>query len=324
MKIYDASAVGECLVDVLASVDDKTSSMRMIGNAGGAPANVMAGMARLGLNTAFIGKLGDDCFGHFLSDSLSATGIDTSAVVMSSDYPTTLAIVSLDCKGDRSFSFYREKTADVMLDWDDIDRSVIENSKIFHFGSVSLTAEPSRSATLKAAEFARASGVSVSFDVNLRPALWKNAAPPLPIIEKALHLTDYLKVSEEELAFISGEDTAHMESAALSLYHKYGFVFLIVTLGEKGSFCIHDGNVFRAPAFRVDCVDTTGAGDAFWAAFLSRIIHRGGKSEDISDTEIREMLVYANAAGAISVTRSGAIPSLPDEQAVLDFLTSHR
>ncbi len=315
MATYDLTALGECLVDFQAR-DSGKMALTLEGYPGGAPANVLAGAARLGLKTAFLTKLGKDCFGDFLKNALDTAGVDMGGVVFSQQ-PTTLAIVSLDAEGDRSFQFYRDNTADVSLTADEVDYDRIANSRAFHFGSVSMTAEPARTATYRAAAFARGQGLLVSYDPNLRPLLWDSLEGAKTVIGEGLHYAHVVKLSEEELEFLTGSQT---EQAALELARQEDIPLLMVTLGDKGSYCCHGGRVVHAPPFMVKCVDTTGAGDAFLAAALSFLLDSGTALGAYTEADLTALLRQANAAGAIAATGHGAIPSLPDRAALDAFL----
>lgn len=312
---FDIVATGECLLDVFAEKSPDGRSMLLKGNPGGAPVNVLAQAAKLGLKTAYISKLSKDVFGAFLKSELDKAGIDTGGVVLTDSYPTTLAIVSLDHNGNRSFDFYREKTADVMLEKDEIDYELIRNAEIFHFGSVSMSAEPSRSATLAAAEEAKKSGVAVSFDPNLRPPLWKDMNEAREMIIRGLKMADYVKVSDEELVFLTGHD--NIEKGIMEVYDEFNLKFLVVTLGPKGSICCVNHRVLREPAFDVKTVDTTGAGDSFWGAALYQLIANKKDVSSYSDNELCELLRFSNAAGSVTTTVKGAINAMPDMEGIL-------
>lgn len=307
-KRFDVTAVGECLIDFVGLKPDQSGKLLLEGNPGGAPANVLACASRFGLETAFISKLGKDAFGQFLFTELEKAGIDTGAVIIS-DEPTTIAVVTLDETGNRSFGFYRNQTADVMLASSDIDYSIIDESKILHFGSVSMTAEPSRSATLAAAKYAKEKGLLVSYDPNLRELLWKDKEDAHTVILQGMGFADVVKVSEEELVFLTGENDlcAGMEK----LYQTYELKFLAVTLGPKGCICRCKAGSFQSPAFDVKCIDTTGAGDAFWGGALYTIVNRGKDLDDFTPDEIKYLLDFANASGSLTTMRKGAIPALP-------------
>jgi len=317
---FDIVALGECLIDFVPSDSQTPDSIAFLGCPGGAPANVLVAASRLGLRTAFIGKVGTDVFGTLLKEALEKNGVDTSSLIQTDDYPTTLAFVALDASGDRSFSFYRTSTADVMLGSDEIDAMLLGSAPLFHFGSVSMTAEPSRSATLHAVGIARDHGALISFDPNLRELLWECANEAKQVITATLPLADLVKLSEEELAFLT--DTDDIEAAMHQLSNAFPMKLLVVSRGSQGSIALNKNGIVEERGFRADVVDTVGAGDAFWGALLSRLHRHRGDIEDIDCKTLAEMLAYANAAGAISVTKPGAIGSLPDEAAIATLLQS--
>lgn len=307
--MYDIVAIGECLIDMFSRVED--GKIQIEGNPGGAPANVLAAASRLGMKTAFIGKAGSDSFGQFLKSVLEEAGIDVTSFVLSPNFLTSLAIVSLDQTGNRSFAFYRNNTADVNLQADDIDPKLIKSTKIFHFGSVSLTQEPSRSATFAAVRAAKENHCLISYDPNLRESLWNSAAEAKKVILQGLALADIVKLSEEELVFLTEtDDTTRAMSQLQSEFH---FPFLAVTMGPRGCCCQVNGNVCCAPAFDVPCVDTTGAGDAFMGALLSRIIQINKKFSDYTEDDLTDLTDFLNAAGSLATTKKGAIPAMPGE-----------
>ncbi len=318
-KLYDITAVGESLIDFVSLKSSRPDKILLEGNPGGAPANVLACASRLGLKTAFISKLGKDAFGQFLMAELQKAGIDTNAVVFSAEHPTTIAVVTLDETGNRSFGFYRNQTSDVMLTPSEIDYSVIKQSQILHFGSVSMTTEPSRSATLAAVKYAKENGLLISYDPNLRELLWENKEEARVIILKGMEFSDFVKVSEEELQFLSEED--EISAGLEKLYHAYDLKLLAVTLGPKGCICKCKAGTFRSSAFDVECIDTTGAGDAFWGAALYTIVHGEKDLEEYTSDEMQYLLDFANASGSLTTMQKGAIPALPYLDKILDCLS---
>ncbi len=257
--MLDVVALGELLIDFTSSGFSERGSELFEKNPGGAPANVLVSVSKLGKRTSFIGKTGNDCFGAFLRDALLAEGVDTEGMVFSDSVNTTLAFVHLNKKGDRSFSFYRNPGADMMLTEEEIRFELIDKARIFHFGSVSMTNEPARNATLKAAEYAKGAGILVSYDPNLRMQLWKNSDEARAAIEGGLKYADLLKISEGEMLFLTGE--ADPDKGFDYLLRKYGISLILVTLGKKGSFYRLEGHTGHAFAYNVKTIDTTGAGD---------------------------------------------------------------
>ncbi len=303
--MYDIAAVGECLIDF---VSIKNQTLKYEGFAGGAPANVLAQAAKLGLKTIFIGKAGDDAFGGFLKSTLAEYKIDTSCFLLSRHYPTTLAFISLNNIGERSFSFYRKNSADINLTEKDIDFDVIKSSKILHFGSVSLTDEPSRSATLSAVRFAKQNGLLISYDPNLRKMLWEDLSLAKEMMLTGMEYADIVKISDEELLFLSGQKD--IEQAMEELCMKYEFKLLAVTMGAAGCRCRAGDIKLDVPAYQVESIDTTGAGDAFMGALLYRIISEGISFG--SADELLNLLNFSNAAGALATTKNGAMPAMSD------------
>lgn len=317
-KKYQIIAIGECLLDVFATKSQDGESMLMEGKPGGAPVNVLAQSTKLGLKTAYISKISDDPLGLFLKSKLDEAGIDTSGVVVTKDYPTTLALVSLDRSGNRSFKFYREKTADIMLSKDEIDYGLLQNAQVFHFGSVSMTTEPSRSATFAAASKAKDLGLLISFDPNLRIPLWQDLEAARDNIIKGLKLSDVVKVSDDELIFITGH--SDIEKGAKELAEKFEISLLAVTLGPKGCLCYANNTSVQELTYNVKTVDTTGAGDSFWGAMLYSLISNNKEITEYSAEELRELIRFSNAAGSLTTTRTGAINAMPEKESILNCI----
>lgn len=304
---YDIVALGECLVDILC--EEKNGVLRMEGNPGGAPANLLAMAARLGRSAALLAKVGEDRFGQYLLRCLQSAGIDVRGVLSDRASPTTLAIVQLDDFGERSFSFYRDRTADVMLAAGEIDTAVLRHAKIFHFGSLSLTEEPVRSATWSAVTAAKSGGAIISFDPNWRPPLWRSRAEAAAQMQEALSYADCVKVSVEELALITGKEAP--AAGAEELFSLSPAALLAITDGANGAYLSNRRFSVSLPAFRVPTADTTGAGDAFYGALLSALLETGKAPEALTAEELTAMLRFANAAGALSTTKKGGISAQP-------------
>lgn len=307
--MFDLVALGESLIDFTPSGKNDLGMQLFARNPGGAPANVLAMNSKLGGKTAFIGKVGKDDFGFFLKATMEKAGIDVSGLTMTEEVNTTLAFVQLTESGDRSFSFYRSPGADICLKTEEVSESLLKNCRIFHFGSVSLTDEPVRSATLNAAKKAKSFGAVVSYDPNYRPLLWKNEREAKTEILHALPLADIVKVSGEEMALLTGETDL---SAGAERIAEYGPTLVVVTLGPGGAFYFTRRASGTVPTYDVKTVDTTGAGDAFWGAFLHGI--RGktlGEIQEISDAEWKRIVAFGNAAGSLTTTKKGAIPAMP-------------
>lgn len=316
--MFDITAIGEVLIDFTpAGVSGQGNSL-FERNAGGAPANVLVSATRLGLKTAFIGKAGNDAFGLYLKEVLTKEGIDTSAMILSEDHNTTLAFVHLSEGGDRSFSFYRNPGADMMLTEKDIDFDLIKNSKIFHFGSVSLTDEPCRSAVQTAVKFAKGNGITISYDPNLRKLLWPDMTTAHRIILEGVQYADILKISEEELEFLTG--TEDCEEGTALIYDKYSTKLIVVTLGEKGCYYRKSSCSGFIEGFKVKAIDTTGAGDAYLGALLYKYSTLGVALCELSRAQLIELLTFANAAGAATTTKRGAIPAIPIESQIIEII----
>ncbi|MNH94250.1 5-dehydro-2-deoxygluconokinase [compost metagenome] len=319
--MFHVTALGEVLIDFTPTGTDGNGFPTYTSNPGGAPANVLAGLARWGRSTAFLGSVGEDHFGHFLEEVLQECGIDTRGLRFSQEASTTLAFVHLDNSGDRSFSFYRNPGADQLLAKEDVDIDVIEQSTIFHFGSVSLTHEPSASATLMAAEHAKQSGRMVSYDPNLRVNLWSSLEQAKERILQGFQYADIVKLSEEELEFLTG--TTDLELGTASLREAYGTSIILVSLGPAGCFVRIGELTDRVAGYPVTVVDTTGAGDCFFAGFLYQLLESDKPLFELSLDEVAAMAAFANASGALTTTRLGAIPSIPTLSEIISLMASH-
>lgn len=320
--MYDVVALGELLIDFTPAGRTENGNMIFESNPGGAPANVLVLLAKLGRSCAFIGKVGDDQFGRFLKDVLEKNKVDTKGLVFSGEVNTTLAFVHLDEHGDRTFSFYRKPGADVILEKNEIDFNLIGSSKIFHFGSVSMTNEPARSATLEAARYARENNVIISYDPNLRPPLWDDLVFAKEVILEGMKYANILKISEEEAEFLTGINS--LEKSSEYLANKYGIQLILITLGSKGSFYRRGTKIGCTPTFDVKTIDTTGAGDAFLSGLLFQVLESKKPIDEITDSEMRKFIEFANAAGSLSTTKKGAIPAMPTKEEILKCLTENK
>jgi fructokinase len=307
---------GELLIDLLALGPDQTidGAMTFRKAPGGAPANVAVGLARLGTPTGFIGKVSSDAFGRFLRTTLEADGVDVRGLVADPDARTPLAFVGLDGAQGRTFIFYHRGMADTILRPEEVDAELIRHARAFHFGSVSLAAEPGRSATLAGARIARDGGCLVSFDPNVRLELWDSPQGARSSILAALPLADVVKVSGDETRLLFGTDDP---AEACRAIRAVGPTLAIVTLGPDGSYFQAAGAEGHVPGFAVAAVDPTGAGDAFVACLLSELV-AAGATPDIAHDEaaLTAAIRFANAGGALAATAYGAIPSLPTRREV--------
>lgn len=305
--MFDIVSLGEILIDFTpCGVNDQGIHL-FARNPGGAPANVLAMNSKLGGRSAFIGKVGQDDFGTYLEQTLKFHAIDTSGLVVDTEIPTTLAFVHLNEEGDRSFTFYRKPGADVRLEFAEVRRELIEHCRIFHYGSVSLTDDPCRTATLEAVSYAKRGGKMISFDPNYRPALWEDQQTACQWISRGIASSDVLKVSEEEMMLITAESNPELGSQMLL---DMGPRVVFVTMGEHGCYYRNQVSHGLCPAYQVNAVDTTGAGDAFMGAILWQLRNR--TPEEIAQMDLSGIVTFANAAGSLTTTRIGAIPALPN------------
>ena len=302
----DITAIGEILIDLTQTGTSETGVPLFAANPGGAPANVAVAASRLGASTAFIGKTGDDGFGAYLRSVLEKDQVDCSGL-RTGEQPTTMAIVSVDSTGERSFRFVRG--ADCELPPDEVDESAICRGKFLHFGSVSLSQGTARNGTIFAARSAREAGVLVSYDPNYRPVLWRDEAEAVEWMRIPLPLVDVIKLAEEELPLITG---AAGPEEGTRILEEQGIKLILVTLGGDGVFCRWQGRTWRQPGIPVKVADTNGAGDTFFGAVLSRLCKREGKPLDgLEAAELKDILAFANRAAAFTCSRSGAIPAMP-------------
>lgn len=317
--MFDVLALGELLIDFTPALTSEHGVPLYACNPGGAPANVAVVVSRLGGRTAFIGKVGDDRFGDLLRKTLDTEGVCTDGLLTTGEVNTTIAFVTLDEQGDRSFVFYRNPGADVMLEKSDIDRNerLISGCKVFHFGSVSLTDDPSRTATLYAARMAREHNAIVSYDPNFRPHLWSNRDVAVRWMLEGLKSADIVKVSYEEMELLTGEIDLDRGSGRIA---ELGAALVLVTLGAEGAYYRLGDLRGKVRTYDVRAVDTTGAGDAFLGAFLYCMRGRAlGDVLAMSREEIESAVLFANAAGSLTTTRKGAIPALPTLHEITDF-----
>lgn len=312
-QLYDVVALGELLIDFTPIKDLKSENVIYEMNPGGAPANVLTAVSRLGGRTAFIGKVGDDSFGYFLRGQLCINGINTNGLKYSSSTKTTLAFVHLDDKGDRSFSFYRDPGADTTLEEKDLALELIKDARIFHFGSLSLTDEPARSSTLKAVQYAKSLDRLISFDPNWRPALWGSMEAAKAEMERVLQYIDIIKISVSELEMMTGQ--RDLDKGSRVLIEK-GIKLVVITLGPGGCYYKYSKGDAKVRTYDTNVVDTTGAGDAFTGGLLYRISRLDRIIDDISEDEMKEIIDFSNAVGALCAAKRGAIPAMPSAEKV--------
>ncbi len=306
--MYHIAALGELLIDFTESGVSQSGMRLFEQNPGGAVANVLAAMARLGEQTAFIGKVGDDMHGRFLKETLGNAGIDTTGLVMANDFFTTLAFVALSPNGERTFSFARKPGADTQLRVEEINESILKSTGILHVGSLSLTDEPARSATHAAVNTAKAHGVVISYDPNYRASLWKDEAMSKKRMRELLPYIDIMKLSDEETELLT--DEADPELAAKRL-NDSGISCVVVTLGKRGALVSVGGGSMIVPGYRNPAVDTTGAGDAFWGGFLHGMVTLNKRPEQLTIKQAADCADWGNAVATCCVQKRGAIPAMP-------------
>jgi fructokinase len=311
----DIAALGELLID-FTECGRSASGMRLFEqNPGGAVANVACAGARLGLQTAFLGKVGRDLHGQFLRETLQKEGVETGNLILDKTHFTTMAFVALSENGERTFSFSRNGTADLALTAEEVDPKRIERARILHIGTLSLTDEPARSATMTAVETARRALVPVFCDVNFRPGLWSSEDAMVNASRALLPMVDLLKVSDDEAVLLTGESDPERSSAALM--ETYPLSLIAVTCGKQGALVRSLSGPARVDALSARAVDTTGAGDAFWASFLYAFLVSGKTLRTILPKDAETFARFAVAAASLCVESRGAIPSMPRLDAVL-------
>jgi len=309
---------GEMLIDFVSTVNGVSliEAPSFLKAPGGAPANVAVGLARLGVSAGFMGQVGDDAFGHFLAQTLRENNVDVAALRFSREARTMLAFVSLRVDGERDFMFYRHPSADMLYSVADVDVDYIRSARAFHFGTISLISEPARSATLQAVKMAREADLLISFDPNLRLNLWPDADAARAAMRSGWSLAHVIKVSEEELEFLS--QTADLTEAARKLWHD-DLRVLIITRGKAGCRYVTAAFNGEVAGFSVTVTDTTGAGDGFVAGLLKGLLAQ--PDAHLDKDRLRVICRYANAVGALTTTRRGAIPALPTAEQVEAFLS---
>ena len=313
-KSIDVAALGELLIDFTQNGVSAQGNPLFEANPGGAPANVLAMLRKLGKSAAFVGKVGSDSFGDLLAGTLAAAGIDTRGLRRDGAVRTTLAVVHTLPDGDRDFTFYRRPGADLMLRADELDGALLDACRIFHFGSLSLTDEPCRGATYAAIARARAAGALLSFDPNLREPLWDDLAAAREQIARGLALCDILKIADNELLFMTGERDFDAGAAALRAVWP-NLRLVNVTAGAEGSYSYYGSlRVFEPARDLGGVIETTGAGDTFCASVLAFVLDRG--LDDLGEGDLRAMLRFANTAAYLVTTKRGALRSMPERAEV--------
>lgn len=319
--MYDVVALGELLIDFIQNGSSRNGNPLFEANPGGAPCNVLAMLERLGYRTAFIGKVGNDSFGKILGKVIRETGISAEGLVYDSNVNTTLAFVHSLEGGDRDFSFYRNPGADIMLAEQEVSKKLIEECRVFHFGSLSLTDEPAKTATKRAVALAKEAGKLISFDPNYREPLWENEERAKEAVWYGISACDILKIADNEIKWLTGLEDYDEGVRAIK---KRSWAKLInVTLGCQGSLAYYqDKKVFGNSFLSDRTIDTTGAGDTFCAGVLSFVLKHG--LNDLKEEDLGEMLAFANAAASIVTTRKGALRSMPDKEEIDSLIRGSR
>ena len=312
--MIDVVALGELLIDFAAKSTDAAGYPTMAANPGGAPGNFLAALNAYGRKTAFLGKVGDDTFGHLLLGTLSRAGIETKGILVDDHFFTTIAFVTFDESGDRSFSFARKPGADTQLSWEEIDKSLIDEARVFHFGTLSLTDEPVRTTTQKAVAYAKEHGKLISCDPNLRLPLWKTQEAAKEQMLWSLHQADVVKISDNEVEFLWN---CTPEEGADKLLSEFGVSLAMVTLGPDGCLLKTKNASFRAACPKVHPIDTTGAGDIFGGSAVSRLLELEKPIDALTEADLAYIGCFAATAASLSTEASGGIPSIPKKSAVL-------
>ena len=316
--MYDVVALGELLIDFTDNGVSPQGNILFEANPGGAPCNVLAMLSKLGRKTAFIGKVGNDIFGRLLRSTIEDAGICAQGLCSDETINTTLAFVKTNDKGDRDFSFFRNPGADMMLDVEDLKTELLQSTKVFHFGTLSMTHEKVKAATKKAIDIAKNSGAMLSFDPNLRPALWRSMDEARAQMRYGASVCDVMKIEENELKFITGEDD--VKSAVKAVRQDFSNIrLLLVTYGENGSEAYAGDRYAFCGAFVNDStIDTTGAGDTFMGCCIAYLLDNPIKN--LTQSSLQTMLRFANAAASIVTTRKGAIKAMPGYEEIVERL----
>lgn len=317
---FSVCAVGEILIDFTPAGKNEQGQTMYIRNAGGAPANVAAAVSKFGGKSVFMGKAGNDIQGRFLKSTLDDLRVNTEGLLLTDDYFTTLAFVDIDDRGEREFAFARQYGADKFLKEEEISEDLIKRSAILHVGSVSLTEEPSRSAVKYAVETARNNDVLVSYDPNYREALWEDRREAVKHMREMLKYADLVKMSDDETEILTGE--RDYERAARKVC-EMGASIAVVTMGRKGAFICNPGGECFVGGFESNTVDTTGAGDTFWGAFLYCFAQDGANVDMITTERTREYALFANAAASLCVRKYGGISALPSVDEIIKLLQAN-
>lgn len=312
--MYDVTALGELLIDFASLETDAAGYPTMKANPGGAPGNFLAALNAYGAKTAFLGKVGDDAFGKLLLGTFRDAGIETKGIITDASVFTTLAFVTFSPEGDRSFSFARKPGADTRLLFEELDLQLIDDAKVFHFGTLSLTDEPIRTTTQKAVAYAGEKGKMITFDPNLRLPLWNTPEDAREQMLWGLSQADVVKISDEEVEFLWG--ITDEKEAAAKLLEEYGVKLAMVTLGPKGAYIANKKGSASVKCPSVKPIDTTGAGDIFGGSAVSQLLRTGKAPEELAEEELAAIAGFASTAASLSTQKTGGIPSIPSEEEV--------
>ena len=323
--MFDVVALGELLIDFTQNGLSQQGNGLFEANPGGAPCNVLAMLTKLGKKTAFIGKVGDDFFGRMLAETINEVGIDNRNLMFDDKIHTTLALVHTFSDGDRDFSFYRNPGADMMLREEEVDMDLVKDTKIFHFGTLSMTDEGVRAATMAAVLKAKKNGAMISFDPNLRPPLWESLDDAKEQVRWGLGQCDILKISDNEIQWLTGEES--YTKGVEKIRKEFSIPLILVSMGRDGSRAYYQKEqqegekgiiVEVKPFIQEHTIETTGAGDTFCACVLNYVLEHG--LEDLSVEGLKEMLTFANAAASLITTRKGALRVMPEKEEVLELI----
>ena len=310
----DVVALGELLIDFACLSTDGDGYPTMAAHPGGAPANFLAALTKYGAKTALLGKVGTDAFGKMLTDTLAKAGIETRGLVADENVFTTLAFVTFDDHGDREFSFARKPGADTCLRFEELDLSLIDQAKVFHFGTLSLTDETVKTATEQAVHYAKERGKWITFDPNLRKPLWKSLDDARAAMLWGLHQADFVKISDEEVEFLWGCDE---KEAGKKLLTELGVKLALITMGPKGAYLVNETSSAYAASPKVKPVDTTGAGDICGGSAVSQILRIGKPMETLNEEELSQIVRFASTAASLSTEKTGGIPAIPEYDTVM-------
>ena len=311
---HDVVALGELLIDFTCVSADADGYPTMAAHPGGAPANFLAAVTKFGGKTALLGKVGSDTFGRLLTGTLEQAGIETRGIVVSNDVFTTLAFVTLDEHGDREFAFSRKPGADTQLRFSELNLSLIDDARVFHFGTLSLTDEPARATTYRAVAYAKERGKLITFDPNLRKPLWKDLDTAKEQMLWGLSQADVVKISDEEIEFLFGLSP---QEGAKKILNDYGVKLVFATCGADGCWFENQNACGHVDSLKgIKVVDTTGAGDIFGGSAVWKVLQTGKRPEELNEAELREAVHFACTAAGLSTTKSGGISSVPEPEDV--------